>query len=93
MCMSERKVKKKEMTLHEKAVRLCEGGVVECMGHYVKAKTYKGKDLPCIDCKMDSICQDELCDLCAECDGLTNEEHYLILACDHQDAIKETDLR
>lgn len=74
--------KRKEMTIHEKAVRLCEGGVVWCMGHYVKAQVVQMGDLPCFDCKMDSICQDELCDLCAECDHLTNEDHMLVLVCD-----------
>lgn len=74
--------KKKEITIHEKAVRLCEGGVEWCMGHYVKAQTVKTDDLPCYDCNMDSICKDDLCDLCAECDNLTNENHILILACE-----------
>lgn len=77
--------KKKEMSLHDKAVRLCEGGTVECMGHYVRAKAVKTEDLPCLDCKMDSICRDELCDLCAECDNLTNENHILVLACEQPD--------
>ena len=77
--------KQKEMTLHDKAVRLCEGGVVECMGHYVKAKAVKTDGIPCIDCKMDSICRDELSDLCAECDYLTGEDHILILACEQPD--------
>lgn len=70
------------MTLHDKAVRLCEGGVVECMGHYVKAKAIDTNDLPCIDCEMDSICRDEMCDLCAECDVLMDKEYMLILACE-----------
>lgn len=70
---------KKKMTLHDKAVRLCEGGEVECMGHFVRAQVIQTKDLPCIDCTMDSICRDELCDLCAECDNLTHEEHILVL--------------
>lgn len=74
--------KKKEMSLHDKAVRLCEGGTVECMGHYVKAKAIDTNDLPCIDCEMDSICQDEMCDLCAECGGLMDKEYMLILACE-----------
>lgn len=77
--------KRKEMTLHDKVVRLVEGGTVECMGHFVKAKAIKTDDLPCIDCKMDSICQDELWYLCAECDSLTNEEHILVLACEQLD--------
>lgn len=73
---------KKQMTLHDKAVKLCEGGVVWCMGHYVKAQTLETDDFPCFDCKMYSICHDELIDLCAECDNLTNENHMLILVCD-----------
>lgn len=77
--------KKKEMSLHDKAVRLCEGGVVECMGHFVKAKAIDTNDLPCIDCEMDSICRDEMCDLCAECDGLMDKEYMLILACEQPD--------
>ena len=77
--------KKKEMSLHDKAVRLCEGGTVDCMGHSVKAVAVATTDLPCIDCKMDSICRDEMCDLCAECDSLTDEEHILILACEQPD--------
>lgn len=79
------KKKQKEITLHDKAVRLCEGGVVMCMGHYVRAKAVKTEDLPCLDCKMDSICRDELCDLCVECDSLTNENHILVLACEQPD--------
>lgn len=74
--------KKKEMTLHDKAVRLCEGGAVWCMGHYVKAEVVRMDDLPCFDCSMDYIYQAELCDLCSECDNLTNEEHILVLVCD-----------
>lgn len=77
-----KKVKQKEMSLHDKAVRLCEGGVVECMGHVVKAVAIATSDLPCIDCGMDSICRDEMCDLCAYCDNLTSEEHILVLACE-----------
>lgn len=77
--------KRKEMTLHDKAVRLCEGGTVECMGQFVKAVAIDTNDLPCIDCGMDSICRDELCDLCAECDNLTNENHILVLACEQPD--------
>lgn len=74
--------KRKEMTIHDKAVRLCEGGAVWCMGHYVKAQVFQMDYLPCIDCNMMSICQDELWDLCVECDNLTNENHMLVLVCD-----------
>lgn len=77
--------KKKEMSLHDKAVWLCEGGTVKCMGHYVRAKAIKTDDLPCIHCTMDSICRDEMCDLCAECDGIKDNEYVLVLACEQPD--------
>lgn len=69
--------KRKEMTLHDKAVRLCEGGVVECSGHYVRAKEIPDGFCPCMECSMDSACDMEMTDLCAECDGLTRTPHIL----------------
>lgn len=77
--------KRKEMTLHDKAVRLVEGGTVECAGHFVKAKAVKIDDFPCYDCNLDSICRDELCDLCTECDNLTYKNYMLVLACEQHD--------
>lgn len=69
----------KEQTLHEKAVRLCEGGSVTCNGVAVKAKIALNQDAPCFECEMDSICRMEMTDLCAECDGLTHQKHILVL--------------
>ena len=65
-------MKKKELSLHDKAVRLCEGGVVEFQGHFLRAGDYYGDDNPCYYCNMT--------DLCAECDDLTDTKHILILA-------------
>lgn len=73
-------MKKKELSLHDKAVRLCEGGVVEFQGHFLRAGDYYGDDNPCLYCNMDSICNPDMTDLCAECDGLTHSPHILILA-------------
>lgn len=71
-------MKQKKMTLHEKAIRLCEGGVVECSGHYVRAKEIHEGFNACMECSMDSACDMEMCDLCAECDGLTHTKHILL---------------
>lgn len=73
-------MKKKELSLHDKAVRLCEGGVVEFQGHFLRAGDYYGDDNPCYYCNMDSICTLDMPDLCAECDELTDSKHILILA-------------
>lgn len=73
-------MKKKTLSLHDMAVRLCEGGVVECQGHFIKAEEYYGDVIPCYDCEMDSICHDDMKELCAECDSLTNSCYLLKLA-------------
>lgn len=70
----------KKATLHEKAVRLCEGGVVEIAGFFVRAKRYEGDNfIPCPDCKMDSICNMQINRLCTECDEYEGCQHVLIL--------------
>lgn len=67
--------------LHEKAIRLIEGGIVEVSGLCVRAKqVYCGSD-PCFVCEMDCLCHqgNPICDLCEECDNITNEHYFLIL--------------
>lgn len=70
-------MKQKKMTVHEKAVRLCEGGVVECSGHYIRAKEIHPGFTACMECSMDSACDLEMSNLCDECDSLTHTEHIL----------------
>lgn len=70
----------KQMSLHDRAVRLCEGGIVECSGHYIKAKDVGKEEHPCWLCSMDSACNQEMCDLCFECDELTRSGHILYFA-------------
>lgn len=70
-------MKQKKMTLHEKAVRLCEGGVVKCSGHYVRAKEIHPGFTACMECSMDSACDLEMSNLCDECDSLTHTKHIL----------------
>lgn len=66
--------------LHDKAVRLAEGGVVEINGHFVRAIGVVCVDCPCYLCSMDSACNDEMSDLCAEVDGYTRSNHILKFA-------------
>lgn len=74
----------RQMSLHEMAVRLCEGGEVFFMGYWLKAKELPNDVFPCEECKMDCICHlgEPLCDLCHECDEYTNTPHLLYFACE-----------
>lgn len=70
----------KQMSLHDMAVRLCEGGVVKCSGYFIKAKDVGKEEHPCYLCSIVSACNQEICDLCFECDGLTRSGHILYFA-------------
>lgn len=69
-----------DQELHEKAVRLCEGGSVWIQGHLVKTGTVTTEDCECYVCEMDSICRYGMIDLCAACDDYDGKKHYLYLA-------------
>lgn len=74
---------KKEASLHDLAVRLCEGGVVWFEGHSLRAVKVTGEVFSCDLCDLDSICNVRIQQLCAECDGYSQSEHVLKLAyCD-----------
>ena len=64
---------------YEKAVRLCEGGVVEVASLYVKAVIVEGDIHACDVCDMDCICRDEMQQLCIQCDDYDRKRHYLKL--------------
>lgn len=70
---------KKKMTLHDYAVRLCEGGTIWFNQHQIRAARVLGPGSPCMMCEMDSICDDKFIDLCNECDQITHESNILIL--------------
>lgn len=70
----------KELTLHGKAVRLCEGGAVWVSGLQVKAKRVPEDLFACEHCAMDSACDKEMCDVCAECDAYGRCKHILYIA-------------
>ena len=70
---------KKKMTIHEMAVRLCEGGADEINGLVVKAKKYKTDIMLCDICDMDCLCHGIMSDLCSECDSYDGFQHLLYL--------------
>lgn len=66
--------------LHDKAIRLIEGGVVEIDGHFVKASKVEGVNNPCEVCNMDSACRMNMVDLCAECETISRKRYLLKFA-------------
>lgn len=66
-------------SLHEKALRLCEGGIVEINNLVVRAKVTDDISEACLLCEMDSLCDSEVTLLCVECDNLDHHNHYFVL--------------
>ena len=71
---------KKADTLYAMAVILAEGGVVEINSHFVRAIGVVCVDCPCNLCDMDSACNEDMSNLCAEVDGYTRSNHILKFA-------------
>ena len=67
-------------TIHEKAIRLIEGGVVEISGMSVIMRHEPYIFDPCYVCDMDCLCHkgNDICNLCEECDLITGEDCFLI---------------
>lgn len=76
-------MKNKKETLHAKAVALCEGRIVQCGGHFVKAITIPPEQWSCYFCEVSSVCNMEMTNLCAECDGYAHQKHVLKFAYQH----------
>lgn len=68
-------------SIHEKAIRLIEGGIVEISCLCVRMGHSPYIFDPCFGCDMDCLCHkgNPICDLCEECDSITNEDCFLIL--------------
>lgn len=69
-----------EKSIHKKAIRLIEGGIVDVDGHSVKlGKTYLVEK--CFCCEMDCLCHkgNEMCSVCEECDNITHMNCFLLL--------------
>lgn len=73
-------MKKIKNDLHSKAVALCEGQIVQCGTHFVRAITISPEADACMYCDMDSACDFEMACLCATCDGYDMKKHILKFA-------------
>lgn len=71
---------KKLPSLHDLAVRLCEGDTVWFEGHSLKAVEVAEDLNPCYECDLDSVCVYDVQVLCDECDRYTGTKHLLKLA-------------
>lgn len=73
--------KKREPTLHEKAIRLLEGGRVEINGNYFKAERLVETDngIPCWYCNVDCRCQSEVDEMCNYLDSFGKGTYVLNL--------------
>lgn len=70
---------KKKMTLHDYAVRLCEGGQIWFNQHSIRTEIALGECDTCMLCKMDCICNEDFQELCIECESITHKPHILVL--------------
>lgn len=69
----------KRKSLHDLAVRLCEGAPVWFEGHSLVAITLPDWADACNECHLDSICNQNIEELCVECDALVRKNHCLNL--------------
>lgn len=67
--------------IHDKAIRLIEGGVVEVDGLFVRAIKACIDYECCQQCNMDCLCHNgtEMMDVCNECDFIGADGYYLKL--------------
>lgn len=68
-------------SVHEKAIRLIEGGIIDVEGHSVKLVKEPYIFDPCFCCEMDCLChsRSEMCEVCKECDEITRMDCFLEL--------------
>lgn len=71
----------REKDIHNKAIRLIEGGVVEVDNLCVRMRYEADDEFVCLDCEIDSICKrdSEMHDVCVECDLITGKGCILVL--------------
>ena len=70
------------MTVHDKAIRLLEGGVVEIDSNWFRLKKFPADcgHFGCTVCELDSICRYEHVDICSECEVISHRICCLQLA-------------
>lgn len=71
----------REKEIHDKAIRLIKGGIVEVDGLCVTLKYGVENISVCPDCEMNSICRQgcSINDLCVACDLITGKPCFLVL--------------
>ena len=71
----------KDKSLHEKAIKLLEGGRVEVEGLAVACVRFSGDWNECDECEMDCLCHDgnDICRVCVECSHISGKKCYLRL--------------
>ena len=70
------------MNIHDKAIRLLEGGFVKIDGNWFKVRKLPAdyEDHACMICELDSLCTMEHTDVCAECEVISKRKCFLELA-------------
>lgn len=70
------------MKVHDKAIRLVEGGVVNIDGNWFRLIRFPEyyNDIPCMECDLDSLCRMEHTDVCWECERILHRKCRLKLA-------------
>ena len=72
---------KDKQSIHEKAIRLIEGGIVEVDGHSVSLVVIPDSIDTCYHCEMDCLCHTgtEMCNVCIECVKISKKNCILEL--------------
>lgn len=73
------KTTKEKPSVHEMAIRLLEGGIVEIDNLCFSMTEIEGDDIACTYCSIDSICSKNIIDVCLEADLITRTRHIMIL--------------
>lgn len=70
---------KDKQSIHEKAIRLIEGGIVDVDGYSVRLVNVPDMPYTCNSCEMDCICHNEteMCEVCIECVGISKKNCIL----------------
>lgn len=70
-----------KQSIHEKAIRLVEGGIVDVDGHSVRLIKDFSDLLSCELCEMDCLCHvgTEMCSVCVECTSIVKGQCHLKL--------------
>jgi hypothetical protein len=66
--------------LHDKAIRLLEGGIVQVDTHWVRAVSLFYDSDSCEACSMDSACSAEMSALCSEVECIARKPYILKFA-------------